>query len=148
MNKLEHPLLQPVYAGAVVIANDGSILCQLRDNKPGIIYPGHWSCAPGGHVEADELPGNAIIRELFEEFEIRVTGLEKFATLVETEENIIGTYHAYSAYLSASVDQVVCNEGVKVEFFCIEEALRLKQHPVSKKILLEFIKRKRFEINH
>ena len=140
MIKTERPSVSPVFAGAVVIASDGRILCQLRDNKPDIIYPGYWSCTPGGHVEEGELPQDAIVRELFEEFEIKIAGLKQLATLVEMEGDISGTYHAFSANLASPMDQIVCNEGIKAEFFSIDDAIKLPQHPVSKKILFEYIK--------
>jgi 8-oxo-dGTP diphosphatase len=129
----------PVFAGAVVVASDGRILCQLRDDKPGIICPGCWSSTPGGHVEPDEHPRDAIVRELLEEFEARVTNLNELITITETEQGIRGVYHAFSADLDMPIGDVRCHEGQRVEFFVPEEAMKLRQHPVSFKILIEFL---------
>lgn len=42
------------------------ILLQLRDNKPGIWYPGQWGLL-GGRIEETEIPKQGLIRELKEE---------------------------------------------------------------------------------
>src|SRR5690554_6121717 len=44
----------------------GQVLLQLRDDKPGIPYPNHWTLF-GGQVEKGETPDQAIRRELQEE---------------------------------------------------------------------------------
>ena len=129
----------PVFTCAVVVAPDGRILCQLRDDKPGIISPGCWSPTPGGHVEADEHPRDAIVRELLEEFEARVTNLRELITITEIEEEIRGVYHAFSADLDMPITDVRCHEGQQVDFFYPEEAMKLRQHPVGLKILIEFL---------
>lgn len=131
----------PVFVSAVVVAPDGRILCQLRDDKPGIISPGCWSPTPGGHVEPDEHPRDAIVRELLEEFEARVTNLRELITITETERGIRGVYHAFSADLDMPVSGVRCHEGQRVAFFRPEEAIKLRQHPVGLRILAEFIGR-------
>lgn len=130
----------PVFAGAVVVASDGRILCQLRDDKPGIICPGCWSTSPGGHVEPGEHPRDAIVRELLEEFEARVTNLTELITITETDHGIRGVYHAFSANLDMPIGDVRCHEGQRVDFLDSQEAVHLRQHPVSKKILLEFLR--------
>lgn len=132
----------PVYASAVVVAPDGRILCQLRDDKPGIISPGCWSPTPGGHVEPNEDPQDAIVRELLEEFNVRVTNLRKLVTITERKEGIRGVYHAYSAQLDMPIGEVQCHEGQRVDFFYPDEALKLRQHPVGLKILAAFLKQK------
>ena len=40
-------------AAAILVAADRRYLLQLRDDKPGIFYPGHWGCF-GGAVEASD----------------------------------------------------------------------------------------------
>lgn len=130
----------PVYAGAVVICPDGRVLCQLRDDKPGIQFPGFWTCSPGGHVEQGESPHSAILRELREEFEIEVTGLRQLLTLAEHDYNVRGVYHAFAARLVTPVEQVRCSEGQCARFFKQEEILHLlKLHPVSLKIFHAYL---------
>lgn len=51
---------------AVIVLDDGGYLLQLRDQKPGIFYPGHWGLF-GGAIDAGEMPEAALQRELEEE---------------------------------------------------------------------------------
>lgn len=128
------------YVGAVVACPGGRVLCQLRDDKPGIQFPDFWTCSPGGHVEQGEPPQSAILRELREEFEIEVTGLRHMLTLTEHDYNVKGVYHAFTATLATPVDQVRCNEGQCVRFFEPGEILCLhKLHPISLKIFQAYL---------
>ena len=139
----------PVYAGAVVRAPDGRILCQLRDEKPDIVCPGMWSCCPGGHVEDGESPRDAILRELREEFEIEVNGLTLLLTHVEHTGEFQGIYYAFHANLSTPIEDVKCKEGIRAEFFMTERAVELPQHPVSLIFLRNYMESEtRDDTNH
>ncbi|RLJ67899.1 Nudix family hydrolase [Sulfurisoma sediminicola] len=56
-------------AAAVILRPDGSFL--LGQRAPGTFYPGYWEF-PGGKVEPDETPREALVRELHEELGIAV----------------------------------------------------------------------------
>ncbi len=62
---------KPISATVLLQRPDGRLLMQLRDDGGGkpIPYPNSWNF-PGGHVEPDETPLAAAIREIAEEFEI------------------------------------------------------------------------------
>lgn len=47
------------------------MLCLLRDDIPGLPWPGHWDL-PGGGREGDESPQDCALRELDEEFGLRL----------------------------------------------------------------------------
>jgi 8-oxo-dGTP pyrophosphatase MutT (NUDIX family) len=65
-------LLRPAdAAAAVIVLDDGRYLLQLRDQKPGIFYPGHWGLF-GGAIDANETPEMALHRELREEIGLEV----------------------------------------------------------------------------
>lgn len=51
---------------ALIVLQDGRYLMQLRDQKPGIFYPGHWGLFGGG-MEPSETVEEALARELEEE---------------------------------------------------------------------------------
>ena len=60
-------LLRPAdAAAAVIVLDDARYLLQLRDQKPGIFYPGHWGLF-GGAIDPGETPEAALRRELREE---------------------------------------------------------------------------------
>lgn len=48
-----------------------SVLVCLRDEKPGLRWPGLWDL-PGGGREGDEGPEDCLLRELWEEFGLRL----------------------------------------------------------------------------
>lgn len=51
---------------ALVVLDDGRYLMQLRSERPGIFYPGHWGLF-GGALDAGEDFDAALVRELKEE---------------------------------------------------------------------------------
>ncbi len=51
---------------AIIVFDDGRYLLQLRDDKPGIFFPGHWGLFGGG-VDCGEQTLEALRRELGEE---------------------------------------------------------------------------------
>ncbi len=66
-------------AAALILLPDGRYVMQLRDDRPDIIYPGHWACF-GGAVQPGETPLNALRRELAEELELRIGSATEFAS--------------------------------------------------------------------
>jgi 8-oxo-dGTP pyrophosphatase MutT (NUDIX family) len=65
------PIARPTNRASVSViltTTDGRVLLQLRDDIPGIEYPGHLSLI-GGWIEPGETRSNAIRRELHEELE-------------------------------------------------------------------------------
>ena len=56
-------------AAAVIVRADGAVL--LAQRPPGKAYAGYWEF-PGGKLESDETPAEALSRELHEELGIRV----------------------------------------------------------------------------
>jgi len=71
----ESPALVPV--ALAILCRDDRFLMQLRDDKPGILYPGVWGFF-GGHIEPGETPDVAIGRELNEEIGYRPPQLDLF----------------------------------------------------------------------
>lgn len=57
----------PVVQVSLAILYQGDrILMQLRDDIATILYPGHWGLF-GGHLEPNETPEVAVVREVYEE---------------------------------------------------------------------------------
>lgn len=60
-----------------MVLDDGRYIMQLRDDKEGIFYPGHWGCF-GGAIEDGETPDIALRRELKEELGFLVPQANRF----------------------------------------------------------------------
>ena len=50
---------------------EGRLMIYLRDNKPEIPFPNYWDFF-GGHLEQDESPEQALVREVREELGVRL----------------------------------------------------------------------------
>lgn len=81
----------------------------------------------------------AIERELKEEFEIQVKGLTLFKTLAEDSPGLEGCYHFFVADLKTPPHKIRCFEGQKASLFTFKQALRLRQHPLSRRTLEEYL---------
>lgn len=90
-------------------------------------------------MEKGEDPRDAIVRELREEFEIEVVELKELTVLREFAEGVRGIYHAFTAKLAIPPGQVRCHEGQRACFFEPKAVLKLKLHPISRKIFLTSI---------
>jgi 8-oxo-dGTP pyrophosphatase MutT (NUDIX family) len=55
----EGPLKPARAAAAIIVFEDGRYLLQLRDQKPGIFFPGHWGLF-GGATDPGETPEQAV----------------------------------------------------------------------------------------
>jgi 8-oxo-dGTP diphosphatase len=56
-------------AGIILINSKNEVLLLLRDHNSEIPYPNMWDI-PGGMVEKDETPEEAIKREMYEELNL------------------------------------------------------------------------------
>jgi 8-oxo-dGTP diphosphatase len=73
---------QPFSGTKIALLCSRAVVAYLRDDKVGIPFPGQWDL-PGGGREGDESPVQCAIREVEEEFGIRiaedsVTSLRRF----------------------------------------------------------------------
>ncbi|MEA5496157.1 NUDIX hydrolase [Limnoraphis robusta] len=96
----------PVHVALAILYREGKFLMQLRDDIPGIVYPGVWGLF-GGHVEPGETPEIAVKRELIEEIGYEISEVSAFGWYSET--NVIR--HVFYARLTVDLDQLVLNEG-------------------------------------
>ena len=98
------------FVSAVVVAPNGEVLCQLRDDIPGIIHPGCWTSSPGGTVEQGESTLDAVSHEMLEEFNVQIVDVEPL-TSFELEGEFAGEYYIFSTKLASPLEDVCCNEG-------------------------------------
>lgn len=136
-----------IHVAIAILHQQNKFLLQLRDDIPGIIYPGHWGLF-GGHLELDETPDIAVKRELLEEIGYIPPLLSKFDCYTDTKR----VRHVYHAPLMVEINQLVLGEGWDMDLLTAEQ-IRQGEHyskkagqvrplaPPTQRILLDFIDR-------
>ena len=113
-------LNQPRPAVAIAILyRQGQLLLQLRDNIPGILYPGCWGLF-GGHLEPEESPEDAMYRELLEEIHYRPPHLTFFDFY--SDDHVIR--HVFHAPLTVEMASLRLSEGWDMGLFSLEDIQR------------------------
>ncbi|MEV7886944.1 NUDIX domain-containing protein [Streptomyces sp. NPDC088357] len=93
------------------------VVLQLRDEKAGIAWPGHWSL-PGGGTEADETPLETILRELLEETGIVPEAIEEVR--VTTYEKGKTPPHLFAVSWDGTESELVLGEGQALRLFPLD----------------------------
>ena len=130
-----------------ILYRDGKFLMQLRDDIPGIAYPGHWAFF-GGHIEPDEAPEDALKRELLEEIGYVPDSPLFFGYYAEN--NVLR--HIFHAPLTVELDRLILGEGWDMGLLTPEEISAGERYseiagqvrPLGRphqRILLDFIER-------
>jgi len=113
---------------AIIVAEDGRYLMQLRDDIPRIFYPGFWSCF-GGQVSDGEDPVVALKRELSEELEYEPAECAKLMGF-DFDLSIINGKKCYRHYYlatttAAEIARFSLHEGAAMQLFTTAEILAL-----------------------
>ena len=92
---------------AIAILHRGDrVFLQLRDDNPEIVHPGVWGFF-GGHIEANETPEIALIRELKEEIGFTPARVTYF----RQQESERARRHIFSVPFTAELGSLSLNEG-------------------------------------
>ena len=122
--------LRPADAAAalIVVGSGGHYLMQLRDQKPGIFYPGHWGLF-GGAIDPGESPEISLRRELEEELRLRVSGLRYFTEFAFDfafcgRGRFIRRFYEVQV-AESSLQGLVLGEGADMRAFAAHELLNM-----------------------
>lgn len=110
---------EQISVAIAILYRQNQFLMQLRDDIPGILYPGHWGLF-GGHIEPGELPDAAVIRELQEEISYTPPTISKFGCYLDTRV----VRHVYHAPLAVEPQQLVLNEGWDLDLLTPNQILQ------------------------
>lgn len=97
---------QQIKAAIAILYQNNHFLMQLRDDIPGILYPGCWGFF-GGHIEPGESPEEGVKRELLEEIGYAPPRLDLFRR--HTDERVLR--FVYHGPLTAPIEDLTLNEG-------------------------------------
>lgn len=127
---------------AIIFENDkGEFLLYLRDNKPGIPFPGYWDLI-GGHIEEGETPEEALVREVKEELDIDLKEYKfykKYECLTgDAYENI---KYIYCGKINIPIEEITLLEGVRPQYFSRAEIPNVKFANILKSIVMEYIEK-------
>jgi len=139
---------QRVEVAIAILHTADRFLMQLRDNIPGIIYPGCWGFF-GGHLDPGETPEAAVKRELLEEIGYSPPVISAFRCY--SDPDVIR--HVFQAPLTVELDQLVLGEGWDLGLLTLQEisqgecysAVAGQVRPLGRphqQILLDFIEQK------
>jgi 8-oxo-dGTP diphosphatase len=97
----------PFNGTKIALFSPGAVLVYLRDIKEGIPWPGLWDL-PGGGREGDESPIDCALREVEEEFGIRLP-VHRVSALHRYDGASAGnlpTYFCIGTITQAEIDQI------------------------------------------
>jgi 8-oxo-dGTP diphosphatase len=97
-------------AVGLIVADDGRVLLQHRDDKPGILEPGVWGLF-GGHIDAGEDPAVAFLREMEEELGWKPKHFEPYDTVDLHLPGADLVSHMFAAHLDTPLSSLSLNEG-------------------------------------
>jgi len=110
---------------AVIIENkQGEILLLLRDDKPTISCPNHWTLV-GGKVEEDETPEAAAHREMLEEIGVD-TDVTFWKQYDRQHPFAVVDQHIFVGNIDMPRESLTLGEGQDVRFFNSHEIRNLK----------------------
>jgi 8-oxo-dGTP pyrophosphatase MutT (NUDIX family) len=115
-------------AVALIVVDGGRYLMQLRDQKAGIFYPGHWGLF-GGAIDAGETAERALVRELGEELGIAAKAAQYF-TEFTFDFGFAGLGRPARRYFEVPVEaaqlrEAVLGEGSDMRAFSAREILSM-----------------------
>jgi 8-oxo-dGTP diphosphatase len=103
-------------AVGLLVAEDGRLLLQHRDDKPGLTGAGRWGLF-GGHLEPGERPDEAFLREMQEELTWRPRHFERYQTREVDGGGWHHISHAFAAHLDVPLDALDQREGQGMALF-------------------------------
>ena len=126
----------PIKHGVIfaIIDEEGRILLEKRNNDPKDQYFG-YTIIPGGGIEEDEEIEDALFREVREERDVTPTEYKKTGIVEEARGG--GAIVFKHVFLITNFEGTIVNKEEKnTQFWAtMEEAEKLCEHPISKKIL-------------
>lgn len=123
-------------AVGLIVALDGRVLLQHRDDAPGLTGRNQWGFF-GGHLEPGERPEDAFLREMEEELAWRPRHFEPYIVRDLDRGEWQVRSHAFAAHLDVPFDALVLGEGQNMGLFALD-ALPAGIVPDARPVLEQF----------
>lgn len=151
----------PIAIGILLEMPGNKLLCQLRDNKKEIHYPGFWSIFTGGLDDADwdgdinTSLKTGILRELGEELDFisengqipfsQISDLKLFDEFVFKDDSCdyADYQYVFHAKVNVDFDKLFLKEGQKLGLFSEEEIKNLDIAPSYRGVVMKFFESNR-----
>ena len=128
-------------AQVLLFDRNGRLLIYLRDNKSDIPFPDHWDFF-GGHLESEETPDQALVREVEEELGLALKDWRFFRTYVCTEGDAYPNFkYIYWTRIDQAVDELTLREGQMLKSNEPEERSQFQFANILGRILEDFVAR-------
>ncbi len=117
----------------IILTNtENKVLLQLRDKDHS--HTGCWSLF-GWHIDGDETPEEALLREVKEEINYTI---KKYEFIKEVYVEEFGQVYFFHGTIDVWLDQLTLLEWDDFRFFAYEELAALQLSPTSWKIVTEY----------
>lgn len=126
------------FVGAILIHPEGKVLLQLR-TPDAPYYPNYWTL-PGGKVERNETPEQALKREVKEELGIDLVNYHLFKKTRQREGELVVERIIYWANLDKKIEELTLEESSALKYFPEDEITPLKIAFSLKGIIQSFLK--------
>ena len=134
----------PFSGAKIVLHSNRQLIAYLRDEKPEIPFPGRWDL-PGGGREGDETPSQCAMREVAEEFGLRLPleRIEWTRRYGSRRNGGLDSYFLAAPLLPDEIGRIAFgDEGQRWRMMSFEDYLREKDAvPDLQSRLREFISR-------
>jgi 8-oxo-dGTP diphosphatase len=128
---------------AIILNEKGEVLLQKKDFDYHW-FPGYWGFF-GGEIESNEMPRDALKRELYEELRCEVNNLEffkKYSYRDSCQKGMRqGNMHIYVCKLKGNISNLSLNEGAGFAFFSKNENLPKPMISHNHEALEEYLNR-------
>jgi 8-oxo-dGTP diphosphatase len=128
-----HPPGNAEAASVIFVNREGQLLLRLRDNLPGLPFPGMWDLV-GGAMEEGETPEDAVVRETLEELGLV---LEDFLYWGDVRGVVL--IHVFLAPLDVPASSLALTEGERVEWFAPGDTGALPLVPYMQRLIPQFV---------